>query len=317
MPEKPLAVTQKFYPTDDTYTDSTEPNTTHGDRTYIFLDTLSPKPPEYPEGRYTHGYIKFDISTLKIPEGYSLRDAKLLISLAGRGGAPNVAVHHCLSDELSEDLATWNNWNPPYESIPDDVQNTVGMDFRDWMTLDVTKTLKAVVYAGKKFVSFILIGENFSSWASKEYPYASYLPTLVVTYEYTPGYVLSIDSSPVSGVPFTLDGLSFKTPFSSFMDEGTYIVTMPSTVTIGGVQYEFVNWVDGVTTPSRMINLIANMSLTANYRATVPTHTVTVRASPEVGVPATVDGRVIGNTPVSVEVIEGDHVFSVPNEVEV
>ena len=137
---------------------------------------------------------------------------------------------------------------------------------------------------------------------------------------FAPGPVvikLEVNSSPITGVSFAIDGLSFVTPFSSSMDEGTYTITMPQTIAIGGVNYEFVNWADGVTTPSRMINLIADMSLTANYKAVVPTHTVTMRASPEVGVPATVDGKVIGKTPVYVEVVEGDHVFSVPSEVEV
>ena len=314
MTEKPLAVIVNLPIIDDSCVRQKYPDTTLGKESYIYVnnDTVNKD--------VAYGYIKVDLSA--IPQNVRIVSAILYMSRnGGTTKGTEVYLHRCYNDDWSEKLITWNNWNPPYESEPDDALPFVG--FNIYATADLTKTITECYRAGKRVASFKIIPVpyvlNYPYWSSFNSKEAiEYIPYVEVTLELAPPtHTLSIGSSPVSGVPFTIDVLSFATPFSSSMDEGTYIVTMPSKVTIGGVQYEFVNWADGVTTPSRTINLTADMSLTANYRAVVPTHIVTVRASPEVGVPATVDGQVIGNTPVSVEVVEGDHVFSVPSEVEV
>jgi len=133
-----------------------------------------------------------------------------------------------------------------------------------------------------------------------------------------PTHILTVESSPISGVPFTLDGLSLVTPFSSSMDEATYTVTMPESVTINGVDYNFLGWADGVTTPTRVIELTTDTALTANYEAVAaPEYTLAINSSPTTGIPVTVDDASVGVTPVSVTVVEGDHTISVPEEVEV
>jgi len=305
MPEKPLAVIVKLPIIADSFVSKQNPDTNYGKAETIHLNS-------FVGTDEAEGYIKVDLSA--IPLNVTVVSAKLCIYGAGGVTGALAYFHHCYNDDWSEDIITWNNWNPPFESEYDSV-----LMFRDfgWYETDLTKTIASDYKAGKKVSSFRMIpnGMGLSAWNSKD---SGRVPYVEVTLQLAPPtHTLSISSSPVSGVTFTIDGLTRTTPFSATIDEGTYTLTMPSTVTIGGVEYQFVNWADGVTTPSRTINLTADMSLTANYKAVVPMHTVTMRASPEVGVPATVDGRAIGNTPVSVEVVEGDHVFSVPSEVEV
>ena len=85
-----------------------------------------------------------------------------------------------------------------------------------------------------------------------------------------PTHTSNVGSSPVSGVYFTLDGTSHVTPFSAILDEGSHTVVMPSMTTIGGTTYNFFNWEDGSTDPTRTIDLTADMTITANYEAAPP-----------------------------------------------
>jgi hypothetical protein len=136
--------------------------------------------------------------------------------------------------------------------------------------------------------------------------------------EYSPTPVrLEINSSPVTGVTFTIDGLSETTPFLADVDAGTYTITMPETVTVNGTTYRFVKWADGPTERIRTVDVVVDTSLTANYEVVPVTHTLNVQSSPITGISVTVDESPIGATPTSVEVVEGGHVISVPPEVEV
>jgi len=76
---------------------------------------------------------------------------------------------------------------------------------------------------------------------------------------------LTIDSSPVSGIEFTLDSTPYTTPFSADLEDNCYTVVMPSKQTILEKTYRFVNWADGPTDSTRVINLTTDLSLTANY----------------------------------------------------
>lgn len=63
--------------------------------------------------------------------------------------------------------------------------------------------------------------------------------------------------------PLTLEPL--PTPYSAILNEGTYKITMPSSVVANGQTYNFVKWEDNSTNPIRTINLTSDLSLMATY----------------------------------------------------
>ena len=79
-----------------------------------------------------------------------------------------------------------------------------------------------------------------------------------------PRHTLSIKSTPVN-VSFTLNGETKTTPYSERLLEGEHVASMPGTVSIGSKNYSFARWEDGITTPTRTINLVHDIALTAIY----------------------------------------------------
>ncbi|MBA7627051.1 hypothetical protein ES703_34512 [subsurface metagenome] len=84
-----------------------------------------------------------------------------------------------------------------------------------------------------------------------------------------PEWLLTVDSTPISGVPLTINiggvPTSLVTPWSGPLAERTYVVTIPSSVLVNGENYNFIQWKDGYTLPSRAINLIADITITTIY----------------------------------------------------
>jgi len=91
-----------------------------------------------------------------------------------------------------------------------------------------------------------------------------------------PTHELSISSSPISGVTFTLDGANRTTPFSSSLEEGSYTVVMPLNVTVAGKVYSFVEWDNGITSPIRSIDLTKYTAITAYYATPIETTNSTI-----------------------------------------
>jgi hypothetical protein len=82
-----------------------------------------------------------------------------------------------------------------------------------------------------------------------------------------PTHELSVSSSPISGVTFTLNGTNRTTPFSSSLEAGGYTVVMPLNVTVAGRAYSFVEWDNGITSTIRSIDLTKYTTITAYYSA--------------------------------------------------
>ena len=80
-----------------------------------------------------------------------------------------------------------------------------------------------------------------------------------------PTYTLRVESSPVVGVPFTLDGQGKTTLYSAVLKTGNYTVVLSTEVTVAGTTYNFVRWGDGLTTTTRTINLKGDTTLTIYY----------------------------------------------------
>ncbi len=91
-----------------------------------------------------------------------------------------------------------------------------------------------------------------------------------------PTHELSVSSSPISGVTFTLDGANRTTPFSSSLEAGSYTVVMPLNVTVAGKVYSFVEWDNGITSPIRSIDLTKYTAITAYYVTPIETETSTI-----------------------------------------
>lgn len=84
-------------------------------------------------------------------------------------------------------------------------------------------------------------------------------------------YTLTIDSSPISGIRFTVAGSPYTTKFSSSLKSGNYTISFPNEVTVGGVKYVFNGWSDGFTSATRTISLNSDITLTVYYKAETPT----------------------------------------------
>ena len=82
-------------------------------------------------------------------------------------------------------------------------------------------------------------------------------------------HTLSIYSSP-AGIPFTINGVRQKIPYSELLDVGAYTITVPDRYETpsgdGYISiYQFSRWGDGVTSPTRTIDLQNSTLLVANY----------------------------------------------------
>lgn len=142
--------------------------------------------------------------------------------------------------------------------------------------------------------------------------YCSYTPTE----EPPKNWNLNIYSTPIS-VPVTLDGLDIgDTPLSKIVSEGTHTVSVPSIIAEDDVEYNFKQWENGSTSPSRIINIISDTTITAEYEEVTPQpRELTIKSEP-INVEVTLNSELIGDTPVTVTVEEGSHIVSVPDTVE-
>lgn len=134
-----------------------------------------------------------------------------------------------------------------------------------------------------------------------------------------PTHELSVFSSPISGVTFSLDGTDRITPFSNFLEEGRYTIVMPSTVDVAGTIYVFANWSDGSTESTRTVNLLSDKSITAYFEQEIPlpsTYVLSVSSSPLSGVSFTLDGT-SQTTPFAISLEEGSYMIVMPLNVTV
>jgi len=137
---------------------------------------------------------------------------------------------------------------------------------------------------------------------------------IVVTAYYTevPTHLLYVKTEPYVSAAFRVDGSRYFTNVIVKLLEGMYTVTMPSQIASGGVICNFKSWENGSTDPIRVIELTKDTVVTAYYSG----YTLTLNSSPVSGVTVEIDGVAVGKTPLSVPILEGSHLMSVPEEVE-
>ncbi|MBS7614188.1 metallophosphoesterase [Candidatus Bathyarchaeota archaeon] len=80
-----------------------------------------------------------------------------------------------------------------------------------------------------------------------------------------PTRVLSVESTPIAGVPFNINGQSQTTPYSATLDEGDYTISVQEEITVDGITYIFERWSDGSTDTERTLTLAEDTTLTIEY----------------------------------------------------
>ena len=131
--------------------------------------------------------------------------------------------------------------------------------------------------------------------------------SLVATYVLV-NHNLTVNTSPVTGVPITIDGASYTSPATASLPQGTHSVTAPSQVTSGTDLYAFTGWSTGATSLTINVSLTADMTVTASYALVY--HNLVVNSVPT-GVSVTIDGTAYTtNTTVSLK--DGTHTVVVP-----
>jgi len=83
-------------------------------------------------------------------------------------------------------------------------------------------------------------------------------------------YTLSVSSTPIADILFTLDNQQYITHWSGPLTEGIHTIRMPSSVTVGSDTYNFDRWSDGNLNPEKTIDLKADISLVAIYKLLTP-----------------------------------------------
>ena len=81
----------------------------------------------------------------------------------------------------------------------------------------------------------------------------------------TPTHNLKIQSTPITEIQFTKNGVTEVTSYFKTLEEGDYTIVMPTSVTEGTDVYNFNQWEDGSTDPTRTVNLTADVTFTATY----------------------------------------------------
>jgi PKD repeat protein len=95
-----------------------------------------------------------------------------------------------------------------------------------------------------------------------------------------PYYQLTVDSSPVSGITFTIDGTPQTTSYSEWLLEGSHTLAMPETHN----EYVWLKWLEGGdTSRTKTVDLTHSITLTGVFEFAVPPHgpTAEFTATPE------------------------------------
>jgi len=132
---------------------------------------------------------------------------------------------------------------------------------------------------------------------------------VVIDGHYNQPLVLTVESTPIDGINFTIDTTTYTTNCSVSLLKGDYTVAMPSTWMVGADEYNFKHWEDDSTDPVRTVSLTTNLTITATY---VPVYNLTVESLPIGGIDFTVDATAY-TTNATVELEEGSYTVAMPS----
>lgn len=148
--------------------------------------------------------------------------------------------------------------------------------------------------------------------------------SLTAIYEVLPPVThnLVITSSPIEGVLLTVDGYQYSTPTQPLaLQEGAHIIVAPSNLLVDSNIYNFVQWEDGSTNPTRTVSLLTDMTITCTYQLQTPPPStkgfLEIHAflnSQELVAQYEIVGITTGNTPDKVELDVGTYEVKVTSE---
>jgi hypothetical protein len=202
------------------------------------------------------------------------------------GGHPYQRV--ALSQENTSVTGTWQWYDFP---ISPGVDLTAG-DYG--LLVKLTDTWQFKYYSGttgqRHYNSDFHPGDPLEVWPGctghfdhKMSIYCTYITLAPPAY-----YTLTVNSTPITGVTFIINGAEKTTPYTETLTQGTYTISMPKEVIVEGQIYYFSQWEDGSTSPERTINLNSDLTLTATYKLLLK-HILTVDSTPIKGIPFTIE----------------------------
>ena len=102
--------------------------------------------------------------------------------------------------------------------------------------------------------------------------------TVTATYQIViPTHTLVVVSSPLTGIPVTVDSISYVTNTSPItLVEGSHTIVTPLLIISCPSTYAFASWEDGSVSASRTLSLTADKTVTATYVKVVPVLTLLV-----------------------------------------
>ena len=99
-----------------------------------------------------------------------------------------------------------------------------------------------------------------------------------------PPHTLVINSTPITGVPVTIDGVQYTTPTSPIeLVDGLHVIVAPANVSVGTDIFNFKQWEDLSTNPTRMFNLTDNATIIATYQLQAPSVTLSLIITSGIG----------------------------------
>lgn len=84
-------------------------------------------------------------------------------------------------------------------------------------------------------------------------------------YTQIPSHSMTVNSGPITGVNFTIDGELHQTNWAASLMEGSHTVSMPSLWIVDTQTYNFKQWEDNNTDPSRTLSLSTDTIINATY----------------------------------------------------
>jgi hypothetical protein len=172
-------------PTDDTYVDSSNPNSNHGEQTYLQITNYNS---EINSAYENIVWLKFNLSS--VPDGAIIDGAKLQLRTSSVPGSFNVNAYSG-SDFLNESaVVSWTELTLTYSNMPS--HNTTSMDTalvatnNQWYNWSVVDAVRDALNSTARTVTMVLFDPSphgllsSISFNSKEFSISDYAPTLTV-----------------------------------------------------------------------------------------------------------------------------------------